>query len=87
MTELVLEREAKNLFPIPIGKMKEKKIKELPPQEAEQAKNEHKFFEKMRQQDDGESSKKSAKKTKLRKGRMQSAAPGELMGLMLGKNQ
>lgn len=35
MTELVLEREAKNLFPIPIGKMQEMKIKELPPREAE----------------------------------------------------
>ena len=58
MTELVLEREAKNLFPIPIGKLQEKKIKALPPKEAELARNEHKFVEKIREQDDEESSKK-----------------------------
>lgn len=46
-------------------------------------------MEKMRAEDDGEGGKKSAnaKKAKLRKGRMQSAAPGELLGLMMGKNQ
>ena len=51
VSELVLEREIKNLFPIPIGKLQEKKINELPESEQEKARNEHKFVEKLRKED------------------------------------